>query len=139
MINMEKVFLIYVLPALCLLLGIGYSVMESVSKLHKKYPQYGMKSVIWTFISEEWNNLLISVLVFFTYMLFIFISQNNGYVFQPWFAQWGVFLLAFVLGYAGQRIAYSALKSTEGAIRQKIANFGNRDAEENAPDENNKP
>lgn len=109
----------YILCLLAMGIGIFFHVMQKVMSLRIKFKELGFAMIWKTFFEQEWDSLLVSVAVVCTYMLFLFICNLNKVVFTPWFDAWGMYVIALVLGYAGQRLAYKYLKTAEDVLEKK--------------------
>lgn len=94
------------------LLGIGFHIMQKIRKLRTLYPTFGLKDMFKVFFGQEWDSLIVSGLVVAVYQLvFIVLYLTDAKTPQWWpLASYG---LAFVLGYAGQRLAYKYLGTAE--------------------------
>jgi hypothetical protein len=91
-----------------------------VGKLKNKYNSLSKKEIFTEFFKAEWDSLMVSGLVLITWNAFLFICQMNEFKFHDWFDMWGMYGLALVLGYSGQRLAYKALTTVEGVLDKKI-------------------
>ena len=112
----------YLLIFILEVLGIGLHVMQKVNALDKKFPEVDVKEIWKIFFNEDWTTLIISGLVmcFNIVAQFIFnyyeapFIENDYYIFIS-------FAVAFVLGYAGQRMIYNYLGSAENFINKKVS------------------
>lgn len=111
--------MIYILSIACFLLGVGYHVMQCIMKLRAKFPQLGFKVVFATFFQQEWDSLLRSLLVMFTFLIYLFITISEEVKYPDWYYRWGVYAIALMAGYAGQRLAYSYLSTAENILEKK--------------------
>ena len=118
--------MIYILTTACILIGIGYHVMQIVKGLRKRYPDFGISEVFKTFFREEWDSLIMSGMGLFAFELWIFISRVTGIELPDWYFDWGVYAIAAVWGYAGQRLAYKYLGTAEEVLSKK-AKLNNND------------
>ena len=121
-------FLIIVLQ----LLGIGFHVMQKVISLGDLYPEKTIRQIFEAFFKADWDTLTVSGLVLITHFTFHFIltyynpELTNASFTVPVFGGIIVsyvivsFVIAFVLGYAGQRLAYKWLGSAEKKLENKI-------------------
>lgn len=120
-------FLIIVLQ----LLGIGFHVMQKIITLGDKNPGKTRREILQIFGAEDWDTLIVSALVLFTDLTFHLAINyytpalmNTSFAF-PWLGGFTIsyllvsFILAFFLGYAGQRIAYKYLGSAEKFLNKK--------------------
>lgn len=111
--------MIYLLTISCFLLGVGYHVMQCIMKLRAKFPELGFKTVFATFFQQEWDSLLRSALVLFTFIIYLFITIGAEIKFPHWYYKWGIYGIALLAGYAGQRLAYSYLSTAESILEKK--------------------
>ncbi len=111
---MDYIF-ITALFVLCAMLHIG----RTISKLKKDFPMFNFRQVIGTFFSQNWDTLIGSATVLGIYELVIFILLYNGIVFPYWFDMFGMYALAGVLGYQGQRLFYKWLDTAVDALEKK--------------------
>lgn len=120
-------FLIVVLQ----LLGIGFHVMQKVMKIGDTNPGLGKGDIFRIFFNEDWDSLIVSGLVLFSDLTFHLAfnhynpdMMNSSFAF-PWLGGFTIsyravsFIIAFVLGYAGQRIAYKYLGTAEKILDKK--------------------
>jgi len=103
----------YIFCTAALLVGIFLHIMQKINKLRNKFPQLNFKTIWSTFFQEEWDSLMVSFVIIIAYNLFLYIAFFNQIKFLPWFDKWGMYALALVLGYGGQRIAYKYLTTVE--------------------------
>lgn len=111
--------MIYLLTTLPFLLGVGWHIMQIVMKLRKKFPQFGFRMIFVTFFQQEWDSLIRSGLMWATLMMWIFISRTTHIHLPPWYDKWGVYVIALLAGYAGQRLAYRYLSTAEEVLERK--------------------
>lgn len=121
-----EIFLIileFVVIIVLQLLGIGFHVMQKVLIYDQQYPKLKMPEIFKVFWDEDWGSLLVSALVFFLNLvahgvIHIWFSDVTHMVWLhvPYLA-WS-FILALVLGYAGQRIAYKFLGKAADRLDQ---------------------
>ena len=101
-------------------LGTGFHVMQKIITLRKSFPTLSF-GVVWsTFFNQEWDSLIVSVLVISVYELVIFIFNYNSFGFYQWFDDWGMYCLALVLGYGGQMLAYKYLNTAVDELNKKV-------------------
>ena len=111
----------YILTTLLFILGVGFHMMQKVSVLRQKYAELNFKVIWGTFFKEEWDSLIVSGLVMGVTILALHIVLTKDNIHVPsWVTDWGVYLIALVLGYSGQRIAYKYLTTAEHALDKKI-------------------
>jgi hypothetical protein len=109
----------YFLTLLLLLVGIGYSVMQSIGKLRTKYPVFDFKTIWSTFFKEEWDSLIRSGLGVVAFEISLFCAKYFGLKIPIWPHTFIMLGLAFVWGYAGQRLAYKYLGTAESVLEKK--------------------
>lgn len=114
-----------IITSALLILGVAYFVMSQVGKLKKKYNSLGRAEIFAAFFKSDWDSLIVSMLVLFTWNIFLFICYKNEIVFHPWFDEWGMYAISLVLGWGGQRLAYKALTTVEAVLDKKIDNINN--------------
>jgi len=95
-------------------------------KLRKKFPQFGLKSIFATFFQQEWDSLIRSFLVWSTMMMWLFISRTTHLLLPAWYHKWGIYVLALLAGYAGQRLAYKYLSTAEEVLEKKVEILNNK-------------
>lgn len=102
------------------LIGIIYMIMVSIKKLRAKYPELHPKTVLGTFFVEEWDSMILSIVGLCLYELVLFIVRTNETVLPVWVETWGIYAIAFLWGYANQRLAYTILNTSEAVLQKKI-------------------
>lgn len=110
----------YIFTTLLIVMGVLFHVMQCVRKLRVKFPRLGFRSIWVTFISEEWDSLIVSFFCWIIYQLLLWVMLYNGTEFAPWFDHYGMYVLAIVWGYAGQRLAYKVLGTAEQILQKKV-------------------
>lgn len=116
--------MIYILSIIIFLLGVGFHIMQIIRKLRARFPEHGMSSILNLFMKEEWDSLLVSFLVLLSFIMYLVVVEYYQLVLPPWWYKFGVdFILAFVLGYAGQRLAYRYLGTAEKVLEQGADNI----------------
>jgi hypothetical protein len=118
--------MIYILTIALFISGVMLNVMEKVRGLRDKFPQLEFGDVWKTFFKQEWDSLMVSAIVLGTCQVMIFVSRTNHWKYPLWLEGWGIYLMAIVLGYAGQRLAYKYLKTSEGVLEKKIENLNSQ-------------
>jgi hypothetical protein len=112
--------MIYLFTTILFLLGVGYHVMQKIMELRAKFPELGFKVIFGTFFKQEWDSLLRSFLVYCTLELSLVIISMAQAKMPPWWDKYfAPYILALVLGYAGQRLAYKYLSTAEGVLAEK--------------------
>lgn len=112
------------------LLGIGFHVVQKVNVLDKQHPEQTAKQIYAMFFENEWSSLSISVLVLVANLLSHGIIDHYFPAVRettikipltelelPYLA--ASFIVALVLGYAGQRLAYKYLGKAEQYLSKK--------------------
>lgn len=112
---------IYIICAIAYFGGQMLSAMEKVSGLRTKYPQLSPGTIVSTYLRQEWNTIIVSFVIMGLCQLSLYIALSNGRPGPGWFWLWGVYVLALILGYAGQRLVYKYMKTTEQALEKKIS------------------
>lgn len=112
------------------LLGIGFHVGQKIIQLDKANPEKSIKEVRSLFFENEWSSLFVSGLIVLAHLFihgmvqFYMPEEGDSLIDIPFttvkvpFGLAGV-LLAIVLGYAGQRIAYKYLGKAEEYLSKK--------------------
>lgn len=101
--------------SLCCMLHI----LITIKKLRVQFPQFGFKEIWNTFFTQNWDTLIGSAVVLLIYELAIYIAVYNGVVLPYWFDMIGMYAIAAVLGYQGQRIFYKWLDTAVEALEKK--------------------
>jgi len=96
------------------------SAMQKIAGIRKKYPEFPPAVIAKTFVKEEWNTLIVSGIVGGLCLFILYIAVFNGTRFPGWFYPWGLVVLALTFGYAGQRLVYRFMKTTERALNERI-------------------
>lgn len=101
---------IYGAIVLLFLLGIGLHVTQEIDKLRIKYPDKRPREIMRVFFEEEWNVLIRSALIMILYIVALVLVRNDSRESVRAIGHhWGIWPLALILGYAGQRILYAWL------------------------------
>lgn len=111
----------YFLIVLLQLLGISFHVMQKVISLGDKFPEYSPKAIFKVFFAEDWDTLIVSGLVLISNVVLHYVLIYINY--NPFTEGWWVaapFGLAFVLGYAGQRLIYKFFGTAEKVLNKQI-------------------
>lgn len=109
----------HLLIALAYLLGVAYDAMSKVARVRKKHPSLSFKETWGTFFMEEWNTMVVSMLGWVTVQFAWYVIHLNKVKLPEWIDQWGVYLIAVLLGYALQRLIYKFLGTFEGVLEDK--------------------
>lgn len=108
----------------CQIFGIAFHIGKKIYDLDKKYPEMTFKQIFLQFFEIEWSSLLISVIVLcadlFVHGIIDYYDmpiEKSSFVIPV--LNWNVsyiaanFILAGLLGFAGQSIAYKYLGKAE--------------------------
>ena len=109
----------YILTTILMLIGVLFHVMQKVRQLRVKFPELSPARVWKTFFGEEWDSLIVSFLVWLVYELWIYLSILHHYKLPAWYSMYGIWGLALVLGYCGQRVAYRYLGTAEKVLQKR--------------------
>jgi hypothetical protein len=116
----KQAIMIYILTILLSIFGVGFHVMQKIKSLRVKFPAFPFKQIWGTFFNEEWDSLIVSGLVLCVQQIALFIVEYNDVKMAAWLDAWGIFALAFVLGYCGQRVAYKYLGTAEAVLEKQV-------------------
>lgn len=114
----------YLLIIVLQLLGIGFHVMQKIVSLGDTCKECTRKDVISAFFKEDWDTLVVSILVLVSNLVIHYIVDTYAHSLRD-STQYYIlyaFGLAFVLGYAGQRLVYKWLGSAEKRLTNEIDN-----------------
>lgn len=104
-------------------LGAYFSALEKIAAIRKRYPSASFKEIKNTYLSEEWNTIMVSAGGLMLIETFWYIIHFKNMSLPAWIHEYGgVYGMALVLGYCFQRIIYKFLGTTENAIANKIDN-----------------
>lgn len=117
--------MIYILTTILCGLGICFHIMQKIRILRTKFPEFVFKRIWGTFFTEEWDTLFVSFICWLVLELAIYIVLYNKVHIATWFAMWGIYVLALVWGYCGQRIAYKYLGTAEEVLEKKADDLKN--------------
>jgi len=109
----------YLITFFLMLLGAALHVMSKISALRKRFPELEPKTIWGTFYKEEWNTLIVNLICILLAEVFLYTTISNGQKFAPWFDNYGMYGLAVLWGYAGQRLAYKFLSTGEAVLEKK--------------------
>ena len=102
------------------LLGIGFAVMETVSKLNDEYKETWLQ-ILGRYIQQDWDTLIRSFLVLLLNLIAHYIVENYTDLFlNDTYYQLIGFALALILGYAGQRLIYKYFGKAEKFLEKKV-------------------
>ena len=119
--NLNNKSMEYLIIIALQLIGCGLHVCQKVFELDKKFEDDTLSDVFRTFLRTDRVTLIISFLVLMLNLLAHFIIE----VYAPQLRQienWVLygFALAFILGYAGQRLIYKYLGRAEEVLNKKV-------------------
>lgn len=109
----------YLIVVILQLLGIGFHVMQKIISLGDKNPKLTSSDVFSAFLFEDWDTLMVSALVLALNIVAHYIIENYTSLCDTKNFHIYAFGIAFVLGYAGQRIVYKYLGSAESFLNKK--------------------
>lgn len=103
------------------IIGVGFHVGQKIRDLRVKFPNKKIPEVFGVFWQQDWNTLLGSALVLaFDMMVHFIIMEYLPAIAAHEYFEVISFGVAFVLGYAGQRIIYKHLGTAESFINSQI-------------------
>jgi hypothetical protein len=113
----------YVLIIILQVLGILFHVMQSVVSLGDKFPAETPRSIFGIFWKEDWDTIAVSFLVLLLnvvvhYILYDYLKLQFGN--GEWYYKAGPFIIALVLGYAGQRLIYKWFGTAETFLDKQV-------------------
>lgn len=101
--------------------------MQKIITIGNNHPEETVWGVVKTFLKEDWDTLCVSALVLFTNELihYLIVHYAPALMQYPYYDGVSYFLLtsfalAWVFGYAGQRLVYKILGTTENYLNNKI-------------------
>lgn len=111
----------YLIVLILELIGISLHVMEKVAVFDKKYPECSINQIFKVFWRQDWNTVIISVIVLCLNLMIHLII--NWYA--PELTTIKYYLLyafggALLLGYGGQRFVYRSLGTAEKFLDNKV-------------------
>ena len=114
--------MIYILIVILQLLGISFHVMQKVVTLGDKFPEKTVRQIFLTFWQEDWDTLMISGLILLLDVVAHFVIFDFLHIPLPpeWYWQIGPFVIALVMGYAGQRLIYKWFGSAEQFLDKQV-------------------
>jgi len=112
--------MVYLLIIVLQLIGIGLHVMQKITAMDDANPDKARNEIISLFFRKDWDSLAVSMLV----LAFNLVAHYIIVVYAPTIAaiqyfELYSFALAFVLGYAGQRLIYKYLGKAEKILDEK--------------------
>ena len=114
--------MIYLLTTIVFVLGVMFHVMIKITGYKKTFPTLTIKTIWGVFFKEEWDSLCVSALVLFVTELAIYIINYVGVMIPDWL-NWGIYIIALVMGYQGQRLAYKFLNTATDILEKKADNI----------------
>jgi len=118
--------MIYLLTTIVFILGVLLHVMIKVTGYKKAFPTLSFGAIWGVFFKEEWDSLMVSGVILFVVEVSITIINYVGVVIPDWM-NWGIYVIALLMGYQGQRIAYKFLNTAVEALEKKaedVTKFG---------------
>lgn len=109
----------YILCSFAYLIGFLFQVFGAIGKLKGKYPEFPAGKVIKTYLSNEWNTIGVSVLIYFTVILAVHIKELNNYRFTDWIELAGMYGFVLVIAYGGHQLAYKWLGTADKVLKDK--------------------
>jgi hypothetical protein len=109
-------FLIFILQVI----GCGLHVAQKVLELDKKFHDDSLETVLKEFLKTDRVTLIISALVLALNIVVHYIVGEYSDFDEIEYYDLYSFGLAFVLGYAGQRLIYKYLGKAEEALNKKV-------------------
>ena len=114
--------MLYSIISLLFFIGVAFHVMQKISSLKKEFDgKFSIKEVFVTFFEEEWDSLIVSVLVYAVMAIALYLIKHNDIVLPAWIDSWGIYSFSLVLGYSGQRIAYQYLATAETELNKRLS------------------
>ena len=105
-------------------LGIGFHVMQKISEIGNLHKEKRRPEILDAFMREDWDTLIMSGLVLILNLVVHYILEEYAYEIteiKNYYLY--TFALAFILGYAGQRLVYKYLGSAETFLNNKADNL----------------
>lgn len=111
----------YLLIIALQLIGCGLHVLQKALELDKKYPDDTLSDVFSMFWQSDKITLLISLLILCLSLIgYYVIEVYTPQLFNIEFFELYAFGIAFLLGYAGQRLIYKYLGKAEKYLDRKV-------------------
>lgn len=110
--------MIYALTNISFILGVLFHIMIKVTGYKKTFPALTITTIWGVFFKEEWDSLIVSGLVLGATQLSIFIINYNSIPIPNWL-NWGIYPIAIIMGYQGQRLAYKFLNTATDILEKK--------------------
>lgn len=112
----------FILIAVLQFIGIRLHILQKIIAIDKAHPELTRKEVVDTFKENDSFTISVSYLVLGLnliahFIIHVFAPKLMDSV--PYFIIWA-FALAFVLGYAGQRLIYKVLGTAESILNRRI-------------------
>jgi hypothetical protein len=111
----------YVLIFIFEILGISLNVMQNVIKIGDNHPTMNKKDIFAEIWNQDWDTLIVSLIII---VINLFVHYVLYYIDAPVIKIEYYFLysvvIALLVGYSGQRLAYKLLGSAEKAIDKKV-------------------
>lgn len=94
-------------------------IMLKIRNLRTDFPTLSSGEIWKTFFKQNWDTLIGSGLVLLLYELILYIISYNDIVYPWWFDMVGMYVLAIILGWQGQRLFYKYLDTATAALEKK--------------------
>lgn len=109
----------YIFVFTLFILSVMLHIMLKISSLRKDFPTLSFKEVWNTFFQQNWDTLIASGVVLILYEVVLFIVAYNQVPYPWWFDNIGMYVLAAILGWQGQRLFYKYMDSATAALEKK--------------------
>jgi len=106
------------------IIGVGFHAAQKVAAIRVRFPEKRFTEIVSIFWQEDWNTFFVSALVVALNLVAHFIVLNyfpETISQHEWYYPIS-FGIAFVLGYAGQRMIYKYLGTAESFLDKQVAN-----------------
>lgn len=110
--------MIYFLTTIVFIIGVLLHVMIKITSYKKSFPTLSIGAIWGVFLKEEWDSLLVSVVLLFLVEISIVVINYVGVHIPDWM-NWGIYVISILMGYQGQRIAYKFLNTAVDALEKK--------------------
>ena len=113
----------YLIIIILQIIGVLAHVLQKLTDIKKLFKDIKFKELVSAFWIEDWNTLAFSAFVGLPLDLmghYIVINYAPGNISaHPWYYVWS-FIIAFFLGYAGQRFIYKKLGTLETFLDKQV-------------------
>lgn len=100
--------------------GVWFHIMQQIRKLRAKFPDLPAKEIKNTFLTQEWDVLIVAGMVNALCLFFEYLGASKHIGLDADFAELIVAAFMVVIGYAGNRLVYKALGTSEKVLSKKI-------------------